>query len=328
MKTAITIIGVVLVSASLASAVDLKTYKDKYEQSLEEIILAHGMKMSDLGQQYTKSLDVLLTRVKRKGDLNKVTAVMDEIQRFRKENAMPDAPPALLDIKNLQVSYTKQASALEGHNAKRVVTLAAQYDEALKRHQKSLVSSDRLDEARTVQDERTRIQSSQIVTSAKRTISDCAKRPARTGAPQEGPKRLSSHVEWRDLTKTRYKSATGGKWFKEAIKKDDPQQLGDKIYKASEFIMAHALGQIEYEFRRPITEFRATIAVVGQGEIGNVIFKVQTEEETVYTSNPITPKKQEDVHLQFKPTKKLVLITDPNGSDQRDHSLWLHPEVR
>jgi len=91
---------------------------------------------------------------------------------------------------------------------------------------------------------------------------------------------------------------------------------------------SHALGQFVYEFPRTITEFRSTLAVTSQGDIGNVIFKVETEEGVVYTSDPITPKKPGDVHLRFKPTKKLVLITDPNGSDQRDHSIWLHPAVR
>jgi hypothetical protein len=34
------------------------------------------------------------------------------------------------------------------------------------------------------------------------------------------------------------------------------------------------------------------------------------------------------VYLCFQPTRKLVLITDQNGSNQEDWSVWLYPEVR
>ena len=164
------IAGVVLVSAGIASAKGLTTYRTTYEKQMEEIILLHGMKMSDLGQQYIKALDVLLAKVKTAGDLDKTTAVMNEIEQFRKEKAMPDKAPALLDIHNLQSSYTKQASTHETDKAKKIISLTRRYDQALERLQKSLVSSGKLDDARAVQEERQRVQNSEIVSAAKNSI--------------------------------------------------------------------------------------------------------------------------------------------------------------
>ena len=48
----------------------------------------------------------------------------------------------------------------------------------------------------------------------------------------------------------------------------------------------------------------------------------------VFASRPIRHFQLEEVYVRFQPTRKLVLITDPNGSNQEDWSVWLRPEVR
>ena len=163
MNRLIAIAGVFLISAGLASAKDLPTYKATYEKQMEEIILSHGMKMTEVGQQYTKSLDALLAKVKKAGDLDKTTAVMEEIARFHKEKAMPDKPSTLLDIQTVQSSFTKQASIHEAGKAKKIISLASKYDQALERLQKTLVSSSKIDEAKAVQAERQTVEKSDIV---------------------------------------------------------------------------------------------------------------------------------------------------------------------
>jgi hypothetical protein len=171
MKRIIATVCSMLIIAGNVSANDLKTYKATYEKNLQEIILSHGIKMSELGQQYTKSLDSLLARVKRAGDLDKTTAVMGEFTRFRKEEAMPDKLSALLDIQTLQSSFANQASSHEVNKAKGVVFLASKYDQALERLQRALVSSSKLDDAKAVQDERKRIEVSEDVVVAKAMVS-------------------------------------------------------------------------------------------------------------------------------------------------------------
>jgi len=167
MNKLIAIAGVFLISAGLASAKDLRTYKASYDKQMEKIILSHDMKMIYLGQQYTKSLNELLTRVKKQGDLDKTTAVMNEIECFRKGKTIPDKPSELLDIKNIQASYTKRASTYEADKAKRVVTLASQYDQALDKLQRQSVSTGKLDDAKAIQEERKRVAASAHVVQAK-----------------------------------------------------------------------------------------------------------------------------------------------------------------
>jgi hypothetical protein len=36
---------------------------------------------------------------------------------------------------------------------------------------------------------------------------------------------------------------------------------------------------------------------------------------------------QEEVYVRFRPTRKLILITDQNGSAHEDWSVWLRPEA-
>jgi len=173
MNKLIAIAGVVLITAGLASAKDLATYKATYEKEMENIILSHGMRMTEMFQQYTKFLDTLLAKVKKGGDLNTTTTVMEEIARFGTEKAMPKRPSALLDIQHLQSSFTKQASARETQKAKQVISLTSKYDQALERLQRSLVSSDKLDDAKAVQEERKRVRNTEVVSAAKTLISAC-----------------------------------------------------------------------------------------------------------------------------------------------------------
>ena len=61
---------------------------------------------------------------------------------------------------------------------------------------------------------------------------------------------------------------------------------------------------------------------------GDVIFKLETDDGLVYASRPIRNFQQEEVYVRFRPTRKLILITDQNGSTHEDWSVWLRPEAR
>ncbi len=165
-------LSLLLVNSTFATALD--TYKATYEKEMEAIILAHGMKMTRVSQQYTKALDTLLTKVKKAGDLDKTTAVMDEVARFRNQKAMPSQPSALLDIENLQSYFTRQVAPYESDKAKRIIRLTTKYDQALARLQRNLVASDRLDEAKAVQKERKGVQGTAAYQAAKTFLSNAA----------------------------------------------------------------------------------------------------------------------------------------------------------
>ena len=99
---------------------------------------------------------------------------------------------------------------------------------------------------------------------------------------------------------------------------------------ASQFIEAHASGRIEYEFDTPITEFRAIAAMYESyaAHKGRVIFRVETEHGEICSTRAIRNLQREEIYARFAPAKKLILITDQNGSADEDWSVWLRPEVR
>lgn len=126
------------------------------------------------------------------------------------------------------------------------------------------------------------------------------------------------------------KSATGNRHFLSSIKSTLPRRIRGRTFPAPQLIEAHASGRIEYVFEEPVQEFHTIIAMYESycAKKGNVIFKLETEDGLVYASSPIRNFQQEEVYVRFRPTKRLVLITDQNGSVDEDWSVWLRPEAR
>jgi hypothetical protein len=133
-----------------------------------------------------------------------------------------------------------------------------------------------------------------------------------------------------DLVNKPYASATGNRHFLHALKNTQPMRVRGRVVPASQLICAHASGQIEYVFDQPVREFHGILTMWQSycAKKGNVIFKLQTDEGLVYASRPIRNFDEEEVYVRFRPTRRLLLITDQNGSVDEDWSVWLRPEVR
>ena len=112
---------VFFIATVIVSAQNLKTYKAAYEKCMKEITQSYDIQMTELGKQYTKALDILLSKTKKAGDWDKATAVMNEIKRFREKNIMPEKPAVFIDIQNVQMSFTKYASTYETEKAKKIL---------------------------------------------------------------------------------------------------------------------------------------------------------------------------------------------------------------
>ena len=156
------------VSAIAVQAADLKSYKDVYDRNLEELVLGHGPKLVEIGQQYGKALEALKATVQGQGDLEKTKAVMAEIERFRKNKGVPPSSleAEIIEIRNLQVVSNRQMTDLELEKARKVITLATQYDGALDRLQKDLTKAGKLDDATAIQDERNKVKNSDYLLAA------------------------------------------------------------------------------------------------------------------------------------------------------------------
>ena len=170
MKKFVCAVLLLFACSTVLIASDLKTYKATYEKEMDSIVLTHGMEVSQLGQSYTEALDSLLAKVKKAGDLDRSVAAMDEIKRFSDERAMPSKVSSAPDIQNLQASYTRQASVLDATKARKIVFLTTKYDKALEALQKSLVSSDKLADAKAVQAERKVATTSDSYAKAEKTM--------------------------------------------------------------------------------------------------------------------------------------------------------------
>jgi hypothetical protein len=70
-------------------AVDLKTYREVYQKSSEEILQSFQPKFDDLQQQYQKALEALKANSVKQGDLTRTKAAIAEIDRFQKVKTLP-----------------------------------------------------------------------------------------------------------------------------------------------------------------------------------------------------------------------------------------------
>lgn len=148
---------------------DLNTYRATYEQKVNVITETFAGKMALLDIQYEKGVNGLRPAFQKEGNLAKVKAVLAELERFQKENAVPEqaVPGGLEEIRRMQVIYSEQALLLKVERAESIVTLSEQFDRALVQLQKALVQDGKIDEAVTVQEERQRVEQSEIFLASK-----------------------------------------------------------------------------------------------------------------------------------------------------------------
>lgn len=197
-RTIVAMIAVVVATA--AAAANLQSYRATYEKNMDDIILIHGMKLATLGQGYTKALDLLSDRVTKAGDLNKVKAVLEEIERFSKEHTVSeDNTGGYVDLKRAKLSYIQKARGLETMKARKMLSLTKKYDIALLRLQKSLTTQRKLDDATAVQKARDTLQKSNDIVRARALV---AEQTRRSGPEPTGTRKISTPRRPKGLSAT------------------------------------------------------------------------------------------------------------------------------
>ena len=167
--------------------------KTKYEETLESFVLSHGMKMSDIQRQYETAVETFSKKAQEAGDLDRTTALLAELARFRRKKAVPPETPedAISDVRQLQNSYRERYEALEEEHAKNVLTLADGYDRALDTVQKDLTRNGKFEDAMKVKNERQRVASSTYVVSARVVLTEQAAKRKQRESETEKPKHKS-----------------------------------------------------------------------------------------------------------------------------------------
>ena len=141
-----------------ATCAEFKNVWDVYKVNAEKINAELQPKFDALQQQYQKALETLKSTAQNRGDLEKVKAIIAEMERFEATKNIPSAPDeeTIAEIKNLYANAAKPFAALEKDKASRMTALTKRYGQALEQLQASLVKAGKLDEATAVKAARER----------------------------------------------------------------------------------------------------------------------------------------------------------------------------
>lgn len=303
-----------------AAEAELKVIDDNYRADLaklqDQLLLALG-----------KARDA----AKKEGDLDGVNAFGAEIERWKAERNLPLVESEFAAVSKLNKVYEQAANARLAKKHRAVVAWFGSYDGRLAELEKRLVSGDKIKEAEEVRSERDAHRESLMLRESQEALEaeDAAAKedkPATTPTPAE---------PWLSLHGVKWKAAGGSPHFLRNLKKPDGKVSFDgSRLKPRDYLFAHASGRIEYEFDKPITDFRASacladeVTKTGTNQSG-VYFFIETAGGEVFRSKLISASNPvEKIEISFEPSKKLVLIVDDNRDDRSDWSLWLNPEYR
>lgn len=159
-------------------AADLLTLKSTYDKALEAIVFEEGDKLVKLSGSYENSIETLQRSMQQAGNLEKLKAALNELNRFKDEKAVPTQPPEgqIEEITRIQEAYINQKAFLEEGKAKRIVALVSNYDRYLEKIQKDYTRANKIDDATAVLEERNNLTKSPEVIAAKACISESDKK--------------------------------------------------------------------------------------------------------------------------------------------------------
>ena len=137
---------------------------------------------------------------------------------------------------------------------------------------------------------------------------------------------------WTRLEGLKPQRAEGSKWFRDGLAAKNPIKVLGKRYQQEQYIPSITNGELTYtpSLGRKITGFRAFVGLMDGGTMGSVIFKLKADNKIVFTSELISHGKgnTQRIEVTFPPASSITLITDPNGSDKQDWSVWLEPQIK
>ena len=205
-------------SASAEKPADLKALQDAYAKAIQKVESDSASAAQVLPATYMKELQRIQQSAKKAGDLEQLTAVNRELERFKTEQKVPDQPDASTPdaIKKLQIEYKAAVAKSDLEKNRKIVSATKQYLELLNSLQTSLTKNDKVNEALDVNAEIKRVKADSKVTSAEFALAasetdnqmpdDQAKKNANTqksgkvdnpGAPKENTGNLEKGCSWK-----------------------------------------------------------------------------------------------------------------------------------
>ena len=155
-------------SASAEKPADLKALQDAYAKAIQKVESDSASAAQVLPATYMKELQRIQQSAKKAGDLEQLTAVNRELERFKTEQKVPDQPDASTPdaIKKLQIEYKAAVAKSDLEKNRKIVSATKQYLELLNSLQTSLTKNDKVNEALDVNAEIKRVKADSKVTSA------------------------------------------------------------------------------------------------------------------------------------------------------------------
>jgi len=167
-------------------------YKSVFEKQVSEIETTHHASLNTVLGSYGKDIAVAKEAIKKKGDLEGTIAANHEIERFEKEESVPQNPPAGFPslLISVQRKYHGALKAADLAKNKKTAHLIKRYLVPLERLKKQLVQQENLIKAQKVANEIKRVMfiSSEIV------IAQPVKAPSPIKPPEDPSTRLSASL--------------------------------------------------------------------------------------------------------------------------------------
>jgi hypothetical protein len=142
----------------------------RFDDELAAIASDLEAKVTQLDEGYARALRALLKKIRDAGDLDGTTAVMAEVARLKKEGGVPEVKSGIGEVADLQEVYTKELGKLKTAKDEQIVALAKQYDTALDKMERQLVSANELESALKVREERRRVGDNPEVLAARKRL--------------------------------------------------------------------------------------------------------------------------------------------------------------
>jgi hypothetical protein len=174
----------ILAHAAAATAAELDTYRQTYAKQQQDIESRYASDTNALAAGYRAALQSLLAKVKAAGDLDRVKAVMAELDSAAMGETEPENAAAMPAIVTLRTRRADRLAEIRRKRASQIVELASSYDKALGNLQVNLVKADRLDDATAVQEERTRALGDRSYLDARELV---ARKPVAVARPAPPP---------------------------------------------------------------------------------------------------------------------------------------------
>lgn len=228
---------------------DLRSYIQKYEQSLAKIEADHSSSVSNTLQSYGNDVDTLAKKFQAAGKLDELKAALAESARFKEARALlsstRDFPKEMQDLYN---QYALHIKRIARHKSTRILTLAEQYDKALARLQRQLTQSGDVESATAVQNERkSRAQAQEIIAARKQMES--TKPPAALTHGQKPDEPSEAGLRTRPVNESDWRtfiwSKRAGRWRIRPLSTMDAS-VKNGVLSVRNTSRAHRVGKVAY----------------------------------------------------------------------------------